>query len=391
MRNQELTFGEVRSMYFDDTALELPPVTLYRLDAKGSRHYFTINPDYDPDNEESTEPEFIFFSGVTTVTSSTLPKAEQLVKWIADMGYDNAIKYRDERAAYGTLMHTIFAHVLINGTIVLDEIDSLVSQYLRRDNLNFPVWKWADDIKQDVIAFAQWVKDYEVKPLAIEISLCSKILGIAGTADLPCLLTIPTKGEWGEVYKSGVNKGKPKETTKGVRTIAIVDFKSGRKSYGGDTACAAQLRLYKALWVENFGSPAPEGDYQNEVLHEVEGEAIRLFNWSPKDWRTNPGYHFPEQTESFSHDQMHAMIDMYRLSQKPIEEKTKTFYSGVVTLGEDPADTYKVKTSPELASERFADDTPMVESWSYLTVDQLEDEIERDSPSMLKAPEDDSH
>jgi hypothetical protein len=372
MNKSELTIGEVKSMYFDENALQLPPVTLYRLDVKGARHYFTIDEDVVKEGDEPQEPQFTFFSGVTSITGATLPKAEQLVKWIADMGYNEAIAYRDERASYGTLMHTIFAHVLINGSIDLQFVDSLVHEYAQRENRVVNIWQWTEDIKQDVIAFAQWVADYDVKPLAIEISLCSHKMKVAGTADLPCLMTIPTKGFWGEDYKSGARKGEPKETVKDVRTLAIVDFKSGRKSYGGDLAAAAQLRLYKALWVENFGMPEPEGDYQNAVMHQVEAEAIRLFNWSPKDWRTNPGYHLAEQTETFSDAQMEAMLQMYQLSQKPIEEKTKTFYSGVVTLGEDPAENYQVKTAPELAHERFEDETP-VEAWGYLTVDDLMD------------------
>ena len=242
MNKQELTIGEVRAMYFDDTALQLPPVPLYRLDVKGSRHYFTIQELPEPEEgEEVNELEmYRFYSGVTTITGSTLPKPEQLVKWIADMGYQNAIDYRDERAAYGTLMHTIFAHVLINGSIELGFIDSLVDQYVNRENVpGVKVWEWADDIKQDVIAFAQFVKDYDVQPLAIEISLKSDAWGIAGTVDLPCLMTVEKKGFWGEVYKSGVNKDKPKETKKAFRVPAIIDFKSGRKSYGGDQSCAA--------------------------------------------------------------------------------------------------------------------------------------------------------
>lgn len=372
MNNQDLTVGEVRSMYFDDTTLELPPVTLYRLDVKGARHYFTVNevePTPENEAEANTEPEYTFYSGVTTVTGATLPKAEQLVKWIADMGYDNAIKYRDERASYGTLMHTMFAHVLINGSIDLQFVDSLVHEYAQRENRVVNTWQWTEDIKQDIIAFAKWVSDYDVKPLAIEISLCSQEMGVAGTADLPCLMTIPTKGDWGEVYKSGANKGQPKLTTKGVRTLAIVDFKSGRKSYGGMVDCAAQLRLYKALWVENFGY---YDDSLNTISQEIETDGIRLFNWSPKNWKTEPGYHLAEQTDSFSDARMETMIQMYKLSQKPVEEKTKTFYSGVVTLGVDPVENFKIKTAPELATERFEDDKP-VEIWRYETVDDLMD------------------
>lgn len=368
MNHNELTLGQVRAMYFDDTALELPPVPLYRLDVKGSRHYFTLDEDGEPQ----------FYAGVTSVTGATLPKPEQLVKWIADMGYENAIRYRDERAAYGTLMHTVFAYILTDGRLPLDMVNSLVEQYVKRENLAVNVWQWTEDLKQDVIAFAQWVADYDVQPLAIEISLCSSAMGVAGTVDLPCLLTIPTKGQWGEVYKSGPQKGKPKETTKDVRYLCIVDFKSGRKSYGGDVGCAAQLALYRDLWVENFDTTGLA-----RSLNDVPDDfplPIRTFNWSPKDWCTTPGYHFVEQTLAFHVPQMDAMLAMYKASEKPVGERTKTFYRGEVKLGEVPIDCYVVKSAPELASEKLNEEPPAdLESrmWEYLTVGDLIASAER--------------
>ena len=107
--------------------------------------------------------------------------------------------------------------------------------------------------------------------------------------------------------------------------MCIVDFKSGRKSYAGDVSAAAQLALYRELWIENFNNydiVRPLNDVPEDFPLPV-----RLYNWSPKDWRTEPGYHLAEQTGSFSIDQVDAMLDMYKLSQKPIEEKTKTFWT----------------------------------------------------------------
>jgi len=364
---QELTFGEVRAMYFDDTALQLPPTPLYRIDVKGSRHYFTIS-DLTRTNGED---DLIFYSGVTTITGSTLPKPEALVKWIADMGYENARNYRDERASYGTLMHTIFAHLLINGSIDLDEVDSLVDQYVKREGQSVDVWQWADDLKQDIIAFVQFVHDYDVKPLAIEISLRSEAWGVAGTVDLPCLMTIEQKGFWGETYQSGPRKGEPKETKQALRVPAIIDFKSGRKSYAGDQGAAAQLRLYEILWNDNFGKIEIAGMPSDQNF-------VRLFNWSPKDWKTNPGYHLVDQTEAFSKEQAQVMLEMYQLREKPIEEKTKTFYRGVAKVGESPVECYQVKSADQLAHEKLQEEVPEgldTRTWDYLTIEQLIAEI----------------
>ena len=74
------------------------------------------------------------------------------------------------------------------------------------------------------------------------------------------------------------------------------------------------------------------------------------------------------------------------VSQKPIEEKTKTFYNGVVTLGDDPAECYQVKTAPELAHEKLSDDAPTDQS-EYLTVSTLITEhLEQSGAYDLLAP-----
>jgi hypothetical protein len=359
MKNNELQIGEVRSMYFDETALNLPPVPLYRIDVKGHRQYFSMNDDGQP----------VFYDGVTTITGTTLPKSEYLVKWIADMGYENAKEYRDTRAAYGTLLHTIIAHLLINTTLPLETVPGLVDAYINREGLyGINARQWVEDIQQDVLSFAQFIKDYDVKPLAVEISLCDPLDGIAGTVDMPCLMTLPVKCQWGEVYASGANKGQPKETVKHLRYVAIVDFKSGRKSYAGDEGAAAQLRFYKYLVNKNF----PELQRWHSLHCDNNALTVKLFNWSPKDWQTVPGYHLADQTEAFTDQQAALLLEFYRTRTKPTEESKKAFFSGMVKLGNDPAENFTLKTIPQLAAERFTDkEMGDVEMWHYLTVAEL--------------------
>ena len=399
MKHDELTVGEVRAMYFDDTALRLPPVRLYRMDVKGDRNYFSVN--------DSGEPEF--YSGVTMVTGRMIPKDEFLVKWIAEKGYDEAIAYRDERAHYGTLMHTLAAEFIINRTIALDLFDSYVAAYCRRERLSVNEARWSDDLRQDMVGLAKFIKDYNVRPLAVELSLCSPEDGIAGTVDLPCLMDIPTEGDWGEKYKSGVNKDKVKLTKRPVTFACVVDFKSGRSYQGGDYN-AAQLRCYERLLIHNFpdifdlisepvDNDAPpilcEGEYINMKItpegtrtyqHPTQMQ-VRTFNWSPKDWRAAPGYHLTEQTQNFSTGEAELMIDWWRAKceRAPIEEKTKVFFKGVLSMDEDLEGNYTTKTVQELAAERIIEypadpadpdkatggEPRDIELWQYLTLDEI--------------------
>jgi len=361
MRHNELTVGEVRAMYFDASALTLPPVPLYRMDVKGDRHYFSVNDEGQPE----------FYTGVTTLTSRMLPKDEHLIKWIADKGYDAAIAYRNERGKYGTLMHTLFASFLIDRTINLDMVDSYVSEYCTRERLDVNEFIWSEDLKQDLLALAQWVQDYNVRPLAIEISLCDPETGIAGTVDMPCIMDIPTEGDWGEKYASGARKGEVKITKKAIPYACIVDFKSGR-NYPGGEANAAQLRLYEKLLRANFPNIfdllTPD-----QFVHTFQNH-IKLFNWSPKDWRTTPGYNLTDQTSAFSDTEAELMIDWWRVKQErsPVEAKTKVFFKGHLDLDETLSEYYTSKTINEIASDRLNDlEVSDIEAWKYDTLEDL--------------------
>jgi hypothetical protein len=253
-----------------------------------------------------------------------VPKGEGLYRWMAEKGWDEAEEYTHMRAEYGTMMHIVFEKLLINKQIDLDDLDTVVSTTLAKHELS-PHYKarWSEDLKKDVLAFAQWIKDYNVRPIIIEAVLASDLLGVAGATDLGCWITIPTKGFWGEVYKSGPRKGEPKETKKDVDFIAIVDFKSGRKGFGIENKF--QLATYKRLVEENFP----------ELMDKTE-QPIRLFNWSPKSWRTDPGYNFTDQEDLYVEEKLSIILQGQAIDDKysKIGDKPIKFYTGQVVLGE---------------------------------------------------------
>src|SRR5674476_1445625 len=101
MKQNEMTVAEIKAMYFDEKALMLSPYPLFRYHFKGDRFYYYINPEETayaqaaaPDGI-TIKPSIHFACGVTTLTRKTIPQDEYLVKWIAEMGWEAAIAYRD--------------------------------------------------------------------------------------------------------------------------------------------------------------------------------------------------------------------------------------------------------------------------------------------------------
>ncbi len=243
-----MTVEQMKAMFFDKNALIEPQFPVYQLNTKGYRYYYKY--------DEQGEPQF--FPSVTTILAQTMPESPFLKQWRDKMGTEAADRYRDERAAYGTFMHGLFGELLINRSIDLDSVQEKLKIYIEQKQLPVDFIFYADDLKKDVLAFAQWVADYDVRPLAIEIALVSELKHFAGMIDLVCTLN-----------------------TKEGRKTAIVDFKSGRNGFTEEHEL--QLHLYRDMWQENF----PE--------HPID----KVFNFSPKDWRKEkPTYNFKDQTES---------------------------------------------------------------------------------------------
>ena len=295
-----MTTEEMTSMFFDKEALIEPPYRVWQLNSKGHRYYYRL--------DENGEPEF--YPSVTTILSQTLPQSPFLIKWIADNGMDEAERYKNERAAYGTFMHATFEKLLIERKYNLDNLKGDLLDYMAVNRLPDDFVFYADDLKKDVLAFAQFVKDYDVRPLAVEIALVHPIHRYAGMIDCPCTMLAKKGGE--------------------ERITAIVDFKSGRKGFYED--CEIQLHLYKMMWDVTF----PE--------HPIE----KLFNFSPKDWRKKPTYNLKEQTNSMNAAKIPALLELAEIEDKK-RDNVFTAVSGTIDL--DSEDGFEVNVVSLTLSE----------------------------------------
>lgn len=280
-----MTVEEIKALFFDSTALVEPKYRLYQLNSDGYRYYYRF--------DEKGEPEF--YPSVTTMLKQVMPMSPFLLDWMLANGKEGATEKRDLAAAYGMFMHGQFEKLIINREYDFDMVPGYVLEFMERENLPEKVFgEWCIKIRKDVLAFAQFVRDYNVKPLAVEIGLVHPECRYAGCVDLPCIMTEPKSGK---VFS------------------AIVDFKSGRKGFYEEHEL--QLHLYRDMWNANF----PEKPIE------------RLFNFSPKDWRTKPTYNLKEQTDSENAVKLPYLLALAAINDAE-RENTVTVIRGRLRLDE---------------------------------------------------------
>jgi len=309
-----MTIEQVQSLFFDSKALREPAYNVQRTMYGGNRFYFARNT---KGEIMRTAKGSMFFQSVTTFIKNSQPTPVALQKWQADLGWEKA-KYEGQLAAdYGTLMHIYCAKLLIDRKVNLDTLIEDVQKY--REGLGYGQHldkDWTERLQSDLLSFHQWVKDYDVRPLAVEITLVSQKLGIAGTIDLPCEMNE-------KLYTEKTEASKRK------RVNAIVDFKSGRKGFHDDYE--VQLAAYKEMWAENFPEVPISG----------------LYNWAPKEWRKEPTYSFKDQTDATNVQLLKHFISIAELKQA--NSRPAMFdCGGVLDLDADNSANYSYLNEEEL-------------------------------------------
>lgn len=280
---EQFTIEEIKALYFNEEALTEPAYKIYRLDTDGWRYYYRF---------EKDTP--IFYPSVTTMLKSVMPTPYGLLQWYAQNGMESATEKRDLAAAYGTFMHSQFERLIINRRYDFDNVPNVLMEYIQRENLPDKVFgEWEKKIRKDVLAFAQFVKDYNVRPLAVEIGLVSARYHYAGCIDLPCIMT----------------------DKKGNDYTAIVDFKSGRKGFYED--CELQLELYRMMWEENFGTPIE-----------------KIYNFAPNDWRKSPTYTLKDQTGSENLKKIPYLLELAKIEDEK-RDNVVTLVRGSINLDDE--------------------------------------------------------
>lgn len=307
-----MTVEEIRAVFFNADALKEPPYRVFQLNSDGYRYYYRFN--------EKGEPEF--YPSVTTLLKQVMPTPPALLDWMVANGKEGATEKRDIAAAYGTFMHGQFETLIINRRYDFDNVPAVLLAYMERENVPESLFsQWVVKVRKDVLAFAQFVKDYNVKPLAVEIGLVHPTKRYAGCLDLPCVMTDPKTGK---------------------AFTAIVDFKSGRKGFYEEHEL--QLHLYKPLWDVNFPNCPIE----------------RVFNFSPKDWRgAKPTYNLKDQTDSVNAKKLPYLLELAAIEDDR-RDNTLTIVRGVLDLdnGKIADNVFTLSLSELIRTKADAKDAP---------------------------------
>lgn len=311
---------ESEQHFFISKELEsIPTPIIRRVSYSGNRFYF----------EEIDGIPIIYSSGTTIIKNGFVDTLNMLEQWKTKeriLGHDPNL-YASRRAALGDCMHLLYGIYLSGDAIELkpDFIWNLItSSTLKTDKelLKYVHDNYMNELIEDLISFAIFVKERQVVPLAIEKMLRSKEHVVASPIDLLCTMDEEVEGYYGEVYKTKCKdgeKGDPKLSKQVVRVSALIDYKSNRtSSFWPDNVL--QLGLYKILVEENY--PNIKVD--------------KLYNFSPKDPRkwspSSPSYYLKDQTESKELEKLKCVLEQGRLNHL-MSNKCIVGYKGKIKYG----------------------------------------------------------
>ncbi len=296
---------EVAASYFDADAMREAPRRLRRYQEGGLRYYYTLSPGADGETVAR------LFPSVTTVIRRTTPMPYHLLVWYAEHGMAGAERIRNERAAYGTLMHRLFERLVIAREVDLDALPGVVAAYAEEGHLSCDTGGWARALAEDLVGFATFLREKNAKVIGIEVPLASDAMGFAGCLDLVA---------WMDV-EHGNGPGKKKTVT---RELCYVDWKSNRTTFYEEAAI--QCHAYRALWDEAF----------------PESPITGVFLYGAKDWgeKSRGLYRLSDVTEHELAGIFPNLLEQFR-TRDAGRTRTRISIGGVLSLDQDPASCWE--------------------------------------------------
>lgn len=366
---------------------KLPPYKVIgRPEIGGDRHYLYAIPNPDRKSNRSwliQKP----LPGVTSILKKTMPTPPQLVKWMATFpgGYEAAREHTDLMAKRGTIMHGMFAD-FVNGLV--PEFDSTewheyISVKMRKQKVDKKHHgEWQHFMKKALLSLMQWMEDYEVTILLMEVALVSDKLGYAGQVDVICEMNerIYTKPIV-EVFP--IKKAKASHPKRQTKAVALETAGQLKRHWNVEPAGVPASALYGAGDASEMGfsrrEPNMDNILENKVFnprrrvnaivdfksgeHNSDSHSVQLsmyvpliqeafpnfriekaWNWHPTNWRERPNkagewnfsYNAIDQTNNLSLEDANLLIARYNLKfRKEMESVVK--FEGKPILGVKPA------------------------------------------------------
>ncbi len=293
----DINIEEAKAFWLDENYIIEQPEPVLRLDTSSGRFYLKI-----------VDGKVEYFPSVTTIIQAVTPTPIGLQMWRSNLGWEQSKKEARIAAGYGTLLHIIFAEILRGQKIDISKeaMISRISYFSETEDFymyEIDVDEWTLKIKQDIIGFIRWCKDYSIEPIAIEMTLAG--LGYSGTLDLICMATI-----------------------KNEKKRILVDFKSGRNGFYDDHVY--QLTAYLHLW--------------NNTFEEMKIDTV--YNYGCKDYRFPIGktvspYNFKNQP--IESEKWFEYLKIFQMDESNLKPKKKTTIKDcVVDLSTDTNEVFEI-------------------------------------------------
>ncbi len=308
-----VTCEEVETLFAEP--ILFVPYKLFRINTiNGARIYFR-------QDEFGT---YRFYLGTTSL-SQLLPMSPQLLAAWCKRGYEGMKRHMYVRSLHGSFFHKIVAEFAKER--YFPKIEKIwekdYSEYLRlyrvEENLHHSM---QDEMRKDILSYLKWACDYKVKPLAVELALCSDTLGVATLED--CIAIIDDRVISETTGKEKLNrrrKGEAEPRPKFGEHLSITDFKTSKA--GHFESHILQGEANQELFVENF----PEL-----------GAPKAFYNMNPKNWRgTVPTYEMVNQTEKLRPTRYMRIVEDGKEELQKMLEREVLLIKGDIKFGENPS------------------------------------------------------
>lgn len=284
-----------------------------------------------------------FGASVTSIIDAQAEEKKFLRQWQSKMGgYDAAQEYMHSRGDYGTLLHILITELFRLGQFDLSLLPKILYEYVKRNQIWFQDTRgWVSDLENDLTGVMQWVKDYDVKPIALEVPIYVPVYDphtgeiiymSAGTPDLVC-----------DMYAKNYSEKTLKKHRKRVR--AVIDFKSGRKGFYEEHEI--QANVYKDAWNWNMKNYIVDRRSTSRFICDA------CANWAPTGSRGNKTtYKFTWQTDKDSSQLWYHYVSEFMIKKRHEVPDVRRL-GGVLKMGEDTSQNIKYMPAEKFMKDRW--------------------------------------